>query len=83
VPRKATSVSKTIENKKTREGQIDDFFAGCFNTPAGANVMHYLSNLTLKHVGPIGQPLEILADEQGQRRIVAEILLRTKRGKES
>jgi hypothetical protein len=83
VPRKETAISKTIQNKKKFEDEIDDFFDGCFNTPAGKRVMLYLSNKTLLHVGKIGVPLEILADEQGQRRIVGEILMRAKRGKES
>ena len=83
MPRKATAVSRKIDNDKRREEEIDNFFQGCFNTPAGKQVMHYLNNKVLVHVGKLGLPIEILADEQGQRRIVAEIILRTKRGRES
>jgi hypothetical protein len=73
--------AKAAGDIKALEAEADALFAACFNTPAGEKVMQYLTNKTVNFVSQLGAPMEIVYDQQGQRRIVAEIIQRAKRGK--
>lgn len=76
-----SSPQERLAQRKGREEEIDAYFNACFDTTAGQKVLAYLQGQTLHHVPQLGSPIEILADHNGQCRIVAECMARSKRGK--